>query len=256
MQEKVLMTISISPRFSGALLALAALIALLAALIVAFPVSASHSFTVEEVQTCLNGAVFDGFPTAASALDQDFIPKVYFEGTMIATGDAHLFTEVGEVFTFTVYYEMETVEVGDQISVSASESETSEFGSDGAGITVSVTDCVLPDGPGGTPPVQYEQNYTCSDARVNCQPYAPVTVYCSDIGVDIYGPNGVSAVTPVLRVSYETLKDTYTFNQSAAIAASESAGLTLSWTRTGELQLRVQDVESGKRYNFVWDGCP
>jgi hypothetical protein len=103
---------------------------------------ASHSFSVTEVQTCLDGATFIGESTAASSLELEMTGRVFVDGEIVAEGSTHTYRTVGETFTFTVPYSIGSFNIGDSVTISVSDSLVPS-GSEGSSLSVTVTNCRL-----------------------------------------------------------------------------------------------------------------
>ena len=105
----------------------------------------SHSFDVQgaTAMVCSDGAVFDGATTAASAVNIVLTSEVYDAAgtTLLATGDAHTFTSVGETYTFTV---LGAFTVGNTVTLSVTDTPGTAFGvAEGDADTATVADCSL-----------------------------------------------------------------------------------------------------------------
>lgn len=239
-------------------------------------VQASHSMSVTEAQTCLNGATFDGSPSTSSALSIEMTGGVYdFDGFVVAHGDSHTFFEVGEVYRFTVPYPENTFTVGESITVSVSDSLTSSFGGEGAALTVIVQDCEIEDGSGGndlnipndslnidevfdsTTRAEFGSVFICADARLNCQPWALATVYCEAGNVIVYDTVTGTSGLPLIIVNEATIEAFGTPDQDTLLDSADTATntVTLTLLENGELELVTRDFFTSKSYTFVWSGC-
>jgi hypothetical protein len=110
--------------------------------------TSNHSFDLvtSSIAACEESTTFDGTPTAASSLGLVMTSQVFdATGTvLVATGDAHTFTSIGEVYSFTVSYPLGTFVVGDTITVSVTDSPPSLQGSEGDVATATIVDCSVP----------------------------------------------------------------------------------------------------------------
>lgn len=99
------------------------------------PQARNHAFDVDGAGAiaCLDGVVFDGIATGASALNLVMTSQVFDQlgSTLLATGDSHTFTAVGESYTFTVLYPSTTFNVGDAVGLSVSDTPPSLQGTQG-----------------------------------------------------------------------------------------------------------------------------
>lgn len=105
----------------------------------------NHNFdlVVGSITVCEDGATFDGAPTAAPSLNLLMTSQVFDATgtTLLATGNTHTFTAVGEVFTFVVPYPIGTVNVGDTVVLSISDAPPSIQGAEGDAATATVMSC-------------------------------------------------------------------------------------------------------------------
>ena len=111
----------------------------------------NHAFTVDlsSATVCLDGATFVGEPTQASSLNLLMTAQVFdAAGTsLLATGNSHMFTNVGEQFTFVVLYEVGTFNAGDSAGLSVSDIPGTISGVEGFFDPAPVADCLLPTVP-------------------------------------------------------------------------------------------------------------
>jgi len=95
----------------------------------------NHAFDVDAAGAivCLDGVVFAGEATGASALNTVMTSQVFDQlgTTLLATGDTHTFTSVSETFTFTVVYPSTTFNVGDPIGLSVTDNPPTLSGMEG-----------------------------------------------------------------------------------------------------------------------------
>lgn len=244
-------------------------------------VQATHSMTVTEVETCLNGAIFDASPSATSALDIEMIGGVYTfdDTTLIAHGDRHTFFEVGETFRFVVAYPADTFAVGDTITVSVSDDEFSLLGGEGALLDVVVADCQIDGGSTddgntntntsipntslnidqvlvGANQASFGSVFICADGRLNCQPSALVAVYCDAGDISVYDLTGDNNL-PVIQVSEADVDAVGTPDDDLYIDGGDSAlgSISLWLLSNGNLSVTSEDFFTGKVYRYEWHGC-
>ena len=242
-------------------------------------VRASHSMDVIEVQTCLNGAIFDGSPSVSSSLGIEMFGGVYnFDGIAVAHDPiSHIFSEVGETFRFTVPYPADTFNVGDFMTISVSDTLDGSFGIEGSAIDVEVQDCEISGGGStytgndlnitntslnidqvfrGNLGAEFGSVYICADDRVNCQPWAPVIAYCEAGDIVIYEADAPESTLPILIVTESLIDGVGSPDVSTYL--DEGFGIygsvTLNLLPSGELEM-VATSYADKTYTFTWDGC-
>ena len=245
-------------------------------------VRASHSMDVIEVQTCLNGAIFDGSPSVSSSLGIEMFGGVYdFDGNVIGHDPiSHTFSEVGETYRFTVPYPADTFFVGDFITLSVSDTLEGSLGSEGSAIDIEVQDCQISGGGDtdtgnisndlnipntslnidqvfrGNLGAEFGSVYVCADDRVNCQPWAPVIAYCDAGDILIYEANTDEGALPILVVT-ETIIDGVGAPEFATYLGEGfgfEGAVTLNLLPSGELEM-IATSYTDKTYTFTWSGC-
>lgn len=125
---------------SGAFLALGAVVTSAATL----PQNLNHTFDVNpaNVTVCTDGATFTGETTQPSSVGPTMTSQV-FESTgttVLATGNTHVFTSVGESFTFTV---MGSFTLGDLVVVTVTDVPGTVQGVEGDAATATVGNCSI-----------------------------------------------------------------------------------------------------------------
>lgn len=249
-------------------------------------VQASHSLTITEVETCLNGAIFDASPSATSSLDLEMIGGVYtFEDSLlIAHGETHTFFEVGEVFRYVVTYPVDSFAVGDTVTLSVSDDEFTLTGNEGALLDVTMQDCEIDTGStsgngggnngNGTTTTTIPNTsldidqvllganqafgsiFICADGRLNCQPWALAAVYCDAGEISVVDLTSDTSL-PILQVSQADIDALGTPDADYFIdSASTSLGvISLSLLSNGNLSMFAEDFFTGKLYSYEWHGC-
>lgn len=145
-------------------------------------VFADHSFTVSNPRACLTEATFDGTANQPSALNWNMVGEIYLNGAsiLVASGNSHIFTSVGETHSFTVTYPLGTFSVGDIVLYSVTNIPGSHGGSEGDGGDwfVLVEDCSEPLPEEDHCPIFF-------DGRVNsCDTFNPVVLFANHDGND------------------------------------------------------------------------
>ncbi len=103
----------------------------------------THSFDIQAAgrMVCADGAIFVGEPTAPSSLSISLTSEIYdVPGNLVATGNAHTFTTVGETFTFNV---PGTFNVGDTVRLSVTDIPGTIAGTEGDVVNATVTNCSI-----------------------------------------------------------------------------------------------------------------
>lgn len=107
----------------------------------------NHTFDVDllTAEVCLDGARFTGEPSAASSTNLLMTSQIFDDtaATLLATGDTHTFTSVGEQYTFQVSYPQGTFTVGQDAGISVSDIPGTPAGAEGFFGTTTVADCLL-----------------------------------------------------------------------------------------------------------------
>ena len=111
-----------------------------------FAATRNHNFDLVDrsVVVCQSSATFDGTATLAGSLNLLMTSQI-LDGTgstLIATGNTHTFTTVGETFTFVVPYPIGTFNVGDLVTLSVTDVPPTILGNEGDATTATVTGCV------------------------------------------------------------------------------------------------------------------
>ena len=111
----------------------------------------NHSFDIQAAgrQVCTNGAIFVGETIAPSSLNIVQTSEVWDSAgtTLLATGDSHTFTTVGETFTFTVFGSFTAGATVALVVTNVPGSSAPLGGTEGDVATETVGDCTLPVAP-------------------------------------------------------------------------------------------------------------
>jgi hypothetical protein len=104
----------------------------------------SHSFDIPAAgrTVCTDGAIFDGEPVGTSSLNLPLTSEVW-DGTgttLLATGNDHTFTAVGQRLTFTV---PGTFNVGDTITLTVTDVPGTLGGTEGDAVSATVASCSI-----------------------------------------------------------------------------------------------------------------
>ena len=130
----------------GRIVWMGSLVALVVGAVFATVPTKVHSFDVPPGATvCSDGAVFTGQTTAASSVGPMMVSEVWDAGgtMLLATGNTHVFTSVGESFSFTV---MGSFTVGSTVRLVVTNVPGSNAplgGTEGDAATGTVADCSI-----------------------------------------------------------------------------------------------------------------
>lgn len=100
-----------------------------------------------------------------------------------------------------------------------------------------------------------ESCYNVGDDRVNQDNAAGVAIYCRPEGIAIWNIDSTGRGVPSFLVRYNLL-DALPRPLVENTLLAEHGGYRLYALTSGELQLNGPPDWEGKRYEFIWDGCP
>ncbi len=124
------------------------------------------------------------------------------------------------------------------------------------GTTTFYTVSVCP--PGSVVAGVVDPGFVPGDDRENPQPWAPVVIYCREVGIVIYDVGADSKGTLVLlatQAQIDAVGDSPAQNTVIASAQASRGPLTLYRLTGGEFQVVTADLDPAKTYSFTWDGC-
>jgi hypothetical protein len=143
------------------------------------PAYANHHFIATNIKVCRNGLQAVGEPTFVTALNLNMTIQVgnEFFAPVIATGNSHTFTSIGEQFLFFISYSENTFSVGQSVTIGITEAVdgTVNDGNEGFTADVFVQDCLFGSfGGPGIPPGFVLRTITCNVAVFDTPGGSPV----------------------------------------------------------------------------------
>jgi hypothetical protein len=101
------------------------------------------------------------------------------------------------------------------------------------------------------------QDPTVWDSRVNREPWATAVVYCVDHAIQIYDVDLESHGHLLFIVTPEEIDEVGIPNVNTVLESAQGTRGTVTVFRLvgGEFQLVAPELQPGKIYSFVWNGC-
>jgi hypothetical protein len=208
---------------------------------------AFHSFDVPAAVVCTDGAVILGRPTTAGSLGLTMTSQIMSGGIVVASGNTHTFTTIGENFAFTVNYPVGTVAVGASVLASISDIPGTDDGAQGDFLTTTVGDCSI----AAVAPYVAVGGRIPLDNRINrFDAAAPFAVYAVGEGLEIYVIDSEGEGELTFSVSADAIAAVGIPDTRTLIA--EHNGITVSRDSDGQFVMTAP-MANGKTYVLFFE---